>query len=260
MRRTSFFICMILVPLQLAAADINPEYEQVLISLNSVVPIVSQYGGAWHIELYMRNDNDFFTSVTDAKPECHLSTFCSFDKAPHTEERLLNLSLGNVPANILHIPVAGAAGISFSLRLFDDSDPTSSLELPVVRERDFRTSRVSLLHIPVNDHSRVDLRLYDPRDLDGNRVKVQIASEETGEVLAEFDTGLNGQSLRDTPDPFPSNPGYVQMGRLADLFPAIRTATSIRITITPLTDGMEFWAMASVTDNQTNRISLYTPQ
>ena len=149
--------------------------------------------------------------------------------------------------------------VQFYSRLIDHSSPTSTIELPIVREPEFRQTKFSLLHVQVNEHSRIDLRIYDPRAFLKTYVLVEVYGEDTESMLTSFQVELWAWE-GDVETLFPPVPSYFYLGDMATKYPAVREERSVRITITPLTTGMDCWAMASVTDNDTNRISLFTPQ
>src|SRR5205085_11881017 len=53
--------------------------------------------------------------------------------------------------------------------------------------------------------------------------------------------------------------GYAEFGNLAAL-PELQGAELVRIEVTPLTAGLRFWAFAGATNNDTQHVTLITPQ
>jgi hypothetical protein len=98
---------------------------------------------------------------------------------------------------------------------------------------------------------RAALRVYDPRRKIGSSVRVAAISTE-GVVLAE----------RVLPFVYRERgvPGMAVVADLAALFSEIRFVERYDIRITPLQDLGEYWALVSVTDNDTQQVFTITAE
>ena len=156
-------------------------------------------------------------------------------------------------------------------------------ELPIVRERDVRTGKTTLLPLPVDpvlsaedpsspEHfhllgyaERYAIRIYDWDSTGKLDVAVRmirgffLAQRAVGEVRLRLDR-------RDFDDP--TYPFYAevdpQKAFAAWCYPAaLHSACSpfpAIIEIEPLTPGARYYAFASRTDNATNQITVFTPR
>jgi hypothetical protein len=253
-------VTLFVVTATLLAADPNPFYQQVLVPISAGAPIAGRFGARWGVTLLVRNDADTEVLVTNGDPTCGFDP-CSPPLIPaHTTVQLPG-TFGFPPTVVLHVPAPLAKDVFFSIRVRNLSDPDDpGTEIPVIREEQFLTTRTELLDIGVNNHSRISLRVYDPRSIDGSRIQVRVFSMSSDDLLAEFILTLAGDTGLEDTDPFPSLSGFAQVLSLAEQFPAIRTTDRIRIELTPEREGQEYWALASITDDVTNHISLVTPQ
>ena len=55
-------------------------------------------------------------------------------------------------------------------------------------------------------------------------------------------------------------PGYAAIFDMVGTFPALSAYETVQVRITPLTEGMEYWAFVSITDNATQHVAPYTRQ
>lgn len=155
-------------------------------------------------------------------------------------------------------------------------------ELPVVRERDVRSGKTTLMPLAVTpllseldpsspEHfhllgyaERYAIRIYDWDSTGNLEVAVRLirgfflAQGAVGEVDVRVDR-------RDADDP--SYPFYAEVDPqkvfAAWCYPGLHTACTpfpAIIQIEPLTPGARYYAFASRTDNQTNQIAIFTPR
>ena len=140
------------------------------------------------------------------------------------------------------------------MRVFDRSrtQQTAGTEIPVVREADFRHATVHLLSIPADAISRLKFRLYE-MDLPLSDFAIRVYDQSSGELLKTYRTSLVA--------PAPElliwfQPAYAEI----DDFGPVGSASRIRVEVQPLTAGCSFWAFVSVTNNDSQEITLVTPQ
>jgi hypothetical protein len=145
------------------------------------------------------------------------------------------------------------------------------VEIPVVRESDFRVKPLSLLDIPTDSSFRVALRIYG---LDGFG---QFGSAEHHFLIRAFDLGTNAllaeravtaevvEPIATPPRPV-TRPAMFQMFDVRGAMPEVAAAQRIRIEVIPISvlpvvpaPVSLFWAFASITDNETQTVTLVTP-
>ena len=155
-----------------------------------------------------------------------------------------------------------ADDVEFSLRFADTARTAlnGGTDMPVVRERDLRLDSLNLLNVPMTHDYRVLLRLYETAYRDSTfRIAFYAYDATSGQqrVLHQEEIGIT------TPQdgPFRTESGYLQydITRLLDTDSTAWPET-IHIEIRPLKPGSRFWAMASVTNNATQLVTLVTPQ
>lgn len=151
---------------------------------------------------------------------------------------------------------------SFGLRVRDLARQASSAgtEIPLVREKHFRQDTIYLLSVPVEARFRVALRAYDPDATGQVLLRVRVFSAAGSPPLYEQTLRLDPptQNLLPEYNNYPAYPGYAQILNLETLVPA--GIGSVRIELTTLTADSRFWAFASVTNNDTQHVTLITPQ
>lgn len=165
-------------------------------------------------------------------------------------QRVAISSLGSFPGGlILAIPRAWANALRFNTIVRDASHDEASwgTEVPVVREDDFRTSGIELPDVVIDPRYRTSIRLYG---LDG-----------VAETVSVFVSG-NGRTAGaniDLQQGSAEQPAYA----MVDLGAAFREPLppgTYTVTIGSPASFHEFWAMASITNNTTQQVTLITPR
>ena len=131
------------------------------------------------------------------------------------------------------------------------------VEMPVARERDFRTTRFGLTFVPVGGVGRTMLRIYSPDSIPGQLVTVELraASQPQSPVFTTTLVTLDAIDFRESP----TYPAFAQL-QLEDL--AGRPGF-YRVDIIPRTSGTHtprVWAFATFTHNVTNDVTVISPQ
>ena len=130
------------------------------------------------------------------------------------------------------------------------------LGLPVVRERDFRTAKTQLLDAPVDPHFRLTFRLYSI-NAGAADYAIRIYDENTSALLGSTTAHVVSPSI----PKYQLVPGYLQLGDLLAVVPAgVALPEAVRVEIEPLTAGSAFWAFVSVTNNDTQQLTVIAPQ
>lgn len=253
---------------QVAAAT-NPPFARVLLPLYLSKPVPGAFGSLWQSQFAMHNgspDRSYtfqWCSPVDPNEGCILDLRDDEELVPAETQTALP---GRYPAPsngvagaVLYfsasgIPPTDGSDISFDLRVADTSRSaiTAGTEIPVVRERDFRTdSSIQLLNVPTDPKFRIAVRLFEMNLATAN-FGVQVYDQATNKLLSSsrVTTSAPPQGfLRFTP-------AFVDLGDLG-----IGTVTGpVRVQIVPLNSGVAFWAYVSITNNESQQITLVTPQ
>jgi hypothetical protein len=179
----------------------------------------------------------------------------------HQNPYLLPLQPTTNPGLFLYVSSSDAPHMSYQLRSRDVSreQQTWGTEIPVVREEEFRRHRVNLLDVPMRSGFRHTLRIYSHDGTPGTaRVRLFDAA---GDQIAEHEVFLRPGSL-----PYhwrgyfelPTDPAYGQLDMGEILTPGSGSARG-RIVIEPAGEA-RIWAMLSVTHNETQHVTIISPQ
>lgn len=243
------------------AADTNHDGLETILLPLAFLPgteLHGAYGTIWKGEVWVRN-HAAQTVDLQLLLGCAPGDLCT---APYQAGYIGRLAapLDNVPdRGILLTPRAdNAQFLSFSNRIFETTRHAQpqGIEVPVIREEQFFDGAVSLLGIPAGPGIRSALRIYEPRRIAGTSFKVEFidsAGRILGAVSLMTTFGFNGGS-----DPI--RPGYAAIADLTGTIGLLAGVDRFHMQITPETPGAEFWAMVSVTDNDTQQVLLITPQ
>lgn len=261
----SSFILIFGLAQPVLADVIDESYQTVLIPIvfSPFQILEGANGTRWTGEIWVHNGSQ--SPIHSTQPLGPCTVFCGPQMEPGDFQQQSGLvSNQHDGGALLHLPAAGADQIFVQARLLEltrNSQPTG-VELPIVREGDFFTGPVSILAIPAGIDVRSALRVYDPRRMTNSAVRVEFL-DPAGEVLATRELRPGDDAVvppGGTPG-FP--PAHPKVARLLDItmdFPQLNALDRFHVRITPLTPGMEYWAMVSVTDNVTQHVLLVTAQ
>jgi hypothetical protein len=163
---------------------------------------------------------------------------------------------------VLLTPLKAVAGsLTFSNRIFEVSRHAQpqGLEIPVVRQNEFHSDEISLLGFASGAGVRSALRVYAIPDSPGQtnlQVRADfIAPDGTTVATTTLTPAGSVQSPLDL-----SRPGYAAIYDLASAFPVLQTLEHFHVRLTPISGTNPYWAMGSVTDNDTQQVLIITPQ
>jgi hypothetical protein len=240
------------------------DYAQVLIPLTSA-PISGAHGSVWEADLRAFNASSQITLRMPGPEEHFMELPIDFAVTvqPRTTERVMlpRRSTG-VDGHFLYVPRALVPDAKMSLRVRDTSQNARSLgdDVPVVRD-DQGAQDLSIVDVPVDPQYRATLRIYafTPEPM---RVGVTILREDGDTPFAQFDVQLHGILTTDFV-PFPPYPAYIAL----DPIPAAARAAGrrLRIELTNYGENVSpplpnIWAFVSLTNNETNQVTIVTPK
>lgn len=238
-------------------------YEQVLLPIYLKNPAPGANGTLWRTDFYIRNDGN--TPVQLAPWDCPPNSGCpavfplTFTLQPQvTLHNPENFALygGSNPSRLLY--VSAPANVSMSLRVADvsRSAQNAGTDVPVIRPSELLRSRSQLFNVPLTDQNfRVLLRIYEVA-YNRSTFTVRFHPQEGG--LPPHEVELTATSPQT--GPFRSEAAYVEFDVSALLHLRRAWPDTLRIEIEPATPGSRYWGFASITNNQTQLVTLVTPQ
>jgi hypothetical protein len=233
----------------------EPILEEILIPI-AYPPISANYGTRWVSDVSVYNDSDDTVPIDPElcfTPLIGLWTDCSQGArrvAPHASMGIEpEFASVDYPWMLLHPPADHAARLHFTVRLRETSrDPDGpGTEIPVVRSRDFQQAKVWLSSIPTSSRFRSTLRVYTR----WYSVTVRVKDNATGELLKEWTI----------PRSFPTDSDSFGTVTIPGLLEAaeVRSHERVRIEVEAAAES-PVWALLTLTDNESQRVQIFTPQ
>ncbi|HEU4520863.1 MAG TPA: hypothetical protein VFT12_02605, partial [Thermoanaerobaculia bacterium] len=219
--------------------------EPVLIPVYFAGP--GAHGADWQSELTVRNDNDH--PLTPVPNPFYTACFpiCDTRLQARTSMRITPGNEGLVTGYVFHLPRQAADGVHLNLLVRDLSRQAEALgaEIPVVREHEFQEGPFGIVNVPVDGRYRVDLRLYSIDGAGAMRLVIRSMTSDTPLVATNLLPLSTTLFLAD----------------LAQQYPQIRGAGAVRIEFIPVNPTIgRFWAFATVTNNETQHVTVISPQ
>ena len=225
-------------------------YRRVLVPLGFRGVMPGAFGSRWVTELTGRVFNPFKLEVTRTP----------FSTPPHLVEGSFvfdDLPRGSTGGFFLYVTERDFVDLGLRIRDVSREAENFGTEVPLVTAEDTTPMfGLGLLDIPVGPKYRQTLRIYN---FEGRRplvVTIRILPRGSNEELLVQTYHMdNGDSTRPVEE-FPSLPGYVQLN-LDDLLPKGYTGrVDVSLGHFP---GPRIWAMVSVTNNETQMVTMVTP-
>jgi hypothetical protein len=251
--------------LLLTFSAFSETYERLLLPLVITdLTVPGAFGSQWTTELTIQNASDETVLIDPVSCTLLVSPCPPFGLAPHEVWRFGLKTLASEPVafgtgdrtNFVYVPAAAAGNIHFGLVAKDVSRlaQTFGTELPVVRASEFRTTTMSLLNVPVQPPFRSRLRMYQAA-LTPVSVRVRVFDLRASTAITDRIVELSA-AARIVHD-HPLVPGYAELGEILD--DAVRLGLdTVRVEIDPVNEPV--WAFISVTNNETQQVTLVTPQ
>jgi hypothetical protein len=256
--------CIAFIACAAAASDNGDSLDAILVpvAFRPNVEVQGAFGTRWRGEVWIHNGS---AGEVDIQQVLH----CPIDTCPAIYPAgyigPIDLPLDDRPdgAVMLYPNNLDAKSLIISNRIFEISrrSQPQGIEIPIVHERDFLTGPATYLGIPSNSAVRAALRVYDPRLLPGTTqpgvtVRVEVLND-AGAVVA---TGTLQTVLETSARQGVARAGFVAIYDVANVFPIVKTLTRYHLRLTPTETGREYWAMVSVTDNDTQQVLTITAQ
>lgn len=242
-------------------------YERVLLPVYIQGAVPGAYGTQWATDFWLHNGGT--TSVSIADRVCPPTLVCP-PVFPLTLELPAGGSLHNPadftpasrsnPSQVLYVSRQGGKDVSMGLRVADLSRSTlnAGTDLPVIRDAEFLTRTAQLFNVPLDNQTfRILLRVYDvtyPEAL----FAVRFHPSGNAPVPPVYGTTVTAKTPKT--GEFRPEAAYAELDITQLLQLRLAWPQSARVEIRPLTAGSRYWAMVSLTNNQTQLVTLVTPQ
>lgn len=274
MRRVGYgLVLLILIGSRSSSAQTYPAFEKVLVPISIAGEVAGAHGSRWKSAIVISNRSDSSIFIPGVNWTCPLSGCGWANLAARSTvfARLHHFPYHDfVPGTLILVEQGRVGDLAFSLRIQDVSRQslTWGTSIPVVPESQAATGSLDLLNIPNDPRFRVHLRVYDFFPRLGSRVRIvgyQIDESVTEpphvpqEFLPLFDVE------RDLVPYIPDGGGFEILG-IGYSFLDLREVTiaptvgRLGIRVEALSNDTRFWAFASVTNNETQHVTVLTPE
>lgn len=240
-------------------------YEALLLPVYLDGTISGNGGSRWKTDFWIRNSGS--ANVQLAPWACPPAEVC-LPVFPLTRNLLPGETLHNLPvefrapssnpSRLLYV-ARNREHVTTNLRVLDVSREglNAGTDLPVVPDSQMRSGRIDLLNVPADSRFRQHLRIYDVAGTEA-RFRVRVYENFAGTSGAPPLVQLEVTASTSDSGPFRTRPAYAEIPSVQAILPA-GAPQSLRIEIEPLTAGSRFWSFAAVTNNDTQAVTLITP-
>lgn len=233
------------------------DFERVLFPIT--LTGAGAHGSEWHSDLVVRNDGPV---------EIETMPFIYAD----LDSPVLPIMMSAIPRGkyarfpettrdggaFLYYPRDMSRFLSFSSHIVDRSRSTTDLgsEVPFVHSRDTAAS-LTLPQVRIGEGFRARLRIYDFDAFERRYVNVVVMGEDGSQHLIRATVAAEAFACPTTPCLRPT-PGFANLDLGA--MPALRNIRVADIRVDAFPRDARLWAFVSVTNNETQRVTIYTPQ
>jgi hypothetical protein len=220
-------------------------YEPLLIPVHSKGP--GAHGSNWDSEMSVRNDNDHPLTAVPNPFYNGCFPICDTRLAGRTSWTFRPPNEGLAEGFVIHLPRQDAPNVALNLMVRDLSRQAEALgaEIPVVRESEFHEGPFGVVNVPVDPRFRVAFRLYS---IDG-----------AGSMQLVFKPMSGALPVLVTP-PLPV-PERLLISDLLAWYPELAGHGPLRIEVVPMTPAHgRFWGFAALTNNETQHVTVVSPQ
>jgi hypothetical protein len=235
--------------------DEETDFDRVLVPVNFAGP--GAHGAQWETDVRLRNDGpvgvDVVPNLVPGPPPT-----LSVDTLVRPGVRVPFVQGWGDGGVILFATPGLEKQLTYVSHIVDRSRSTTDLgaEMPLVRAED-TANTIRLLHVPVEQRYRARLRIYDYDLANGRPVTVVIHDPEGG-MLSFRQLTLTGYNAWLPLPSFSEHPAFAALD--LDQLPELRGHDRVDITIASRTAEGRIWAFVSVANNETQAVTLYTPQ
>lgn len=264
-----FAVIALVLSSQLSAQVSGVTYDRVLLPMVLESPLPGANGSLWVTALTITNTATEAVSVfpyfgTQTCDGCSTPLLA----ANSSVSPFLAIAPGRALGNFLYVDDAHRQDVKVSLRARDLSraSMTWGTTMPVVPDEAFR-SHVTVTDIPVSMAFRQTIRIYGSDALDPTPVRVTMygrSVDAANPTTATQDVILGNRDLilQTNPDQafleYPAWPSYLEFGGLGSIG-STNGFDTVRLDFVSLATGKRIWAFVSVTNNETQHVTVLQP-
>jgi hypothetical protein len=244
-----------------------PEYTRFLMPVY-VNNTPGAYGSRWQSETWVRYSGIETMRMAPIPYDCAFECTLLGPVEPNWPSlRLHHLTAYPESAILVHVEKEHASEVTFDTRIRDLSRAgrSAGTQIPVIREDLMSTGPLYLLNIPMEPTFRHTLRVYALPDVEMPEVEVRYFRQPNpggpGLDLNIYLLRVQRLTLRIPPPMGTWNiaPAVAEVGNI-ETFPELSGESTIWVEIVPLTPGLRAWGLISVTNNETQQVTIISPQ
>lgn len=247
------------------------EYERVLVPVYSAIPAPGAFGSLWSTELWLRNNGQTPVDVRHYDYGCILATCAPTPPTPPnvTFRPRIGESPPGLRGKLMFVERRRATDVAFGLRVRDLSRQaqTAGTEIPVVREEKFTSGIIALPDVPVSGNFRHVVRIYGLDPTRAGSVLLRVYGINPAARIPQDPAIVPDRLLGQTvvhlqvagPAYFPNHPSFAEIGNLNSIASPAGDER-VLVLVEPLTEGLRIWAFASVVHNETQHLTVISPQ
>lgn len=253
------FSTLLLLSLLIATAAYGQiaSQEKLLLPVVLSAPVRGAYGSVFNTQLTILNSSRTTVSVRGFGPSQCAIDLCNSNSLDPNETRTFTpfMQAGTV-GRFLYVDRNFSNAVRVQLRAFDSSHATDTFgtEIPIVRESEALQGPTELLSIPTDRNFRNLVRIYGFDSGSSDPVLVRIYYRG---AAGEQDVLYEERLLNLQPGPSEDYPSYAQFDITALTPFAVK---EVRVEVVPVNPTLRYYTFASVTNNNTQHITLVTPQ
>ncbi len=222
----------------------RPGFRRVLIPVGFSGEVPGAFGSRWVTELTGRV---FYPGRVEV-------TRTPYSETPHQVEGPFRFT--DLPAHgrgaFVYVPEGYFVDMSLRVRDVSRERENFGTEVPLVTEEETTSAfNFMFLDLPIDPKYRQTLRVYNFEGKRAATIGVQIYARD-----GVKDFVYNNYTMPDGPiEEFPTEPGYLELN-LADLLPGYQGRVDVSVSHPA---GPRIWGMVSITNNETQMITMVTP-
>lgn len=210
------------------------------------------FGSLWKSEAALHNGNAF--PFTDFDSLFRIICFPICDTRPQPDSTII-LQGQNAAEGIVAFPARQSMpGANFSLLVRDQSREANDFgtSIPVIREHGFSDRAFAIVNVPADSRYRVALRLYAYYGEPQLGVKIVSIGAEPGKTLIDTSLQLHTTSS--------GTHSFAYVGDLLTAYPQLVGKGPLTITISGVTAEKPAWGFVSITNNETQHVTVVAPE
>lgn len=250
-------------------AEETPRWKRYLLPVvTTTQPVSGVHGSLWVAESWFSYAGEIQTSVAPVILRCPFECPLPLPIGPKLPPTRLTVFPLHDTALLVHVGAAEADFFTFESRIRDLSreDESAGTEIPVISEDKMSGLPRRLLDIPLRVKFRHMLRIYALPEVAQPEVEVRYfrmpGIEQAEPVLLRTDR----VSLRHRkPSPVEERsgihgliPSIAEIGNVQNL-PELLGHGNIWIEVIPVTPNLRVWAFVSITNDETQQVTIVTP-